>query len=47
MCIRDSPLLYARANSGFARDDELMWDEWIAEDRHALIKETPIGIENW
>lgn len=43
----EDPLLFARANSGFARDDELMWDEWIAEDRHVLINETPIGIENW
>ena len=43
----EDPLLYTRANSGFARDDELMWDEWIAEDRRALIDETPTGIENW
>lgn len=43
----EDPLLFARANSGFARDDEEAWDEWIAEDRRALKQETPIGLEKW
>ena len=41
------PLLYARANSGFWRDDEDMWQEWIEEDRRALKQETPIGLDRW
>ena len=43
----EDPLLYARANSGFSRDDESMWAEWIAEDRQALKCETPIGLDAW
>jgi hypothetical protein len=43
----EDPLLFARANSGFSRDDEEMWDEWIEEDRKALVRETPIGLEKW
>ena len=43
----EDPLLYARANSGFSRDDEATWAEWIAEDRQALKCETPIGLEQW
>lgn len=43
----EDPLLFARANSGFSRDDEEMWDEWINEDRKALVRETPIGLEKW
>lgn len=29
-------LVYTRANSGFNRPDEEMWDTWIAEDREAM-----------
>ena len=43
----EDPMLYARANSGFSRDDETAWAEWIAEDRHALKCETPIGLDSW
>ncbi|MEE3233121.1 MAG: phytanoyl-CoA dioxygenase family protein [Candidatus Latescibacterota bacterium] len=43
----EDPMLFARANNGFSRDDEIMWDEWIAEDRRALINATPIGLEDW
>jgi hypothetical protein len=43
----EDPLVFARANSGFARDDEEMWDEWIEADRQALKQETPLGLERW
>ena len=43
----EDPLLFTRANSGFSRDDEIMWNEWIEEDRRAMIRTTPIGLENW
>ena len=45
--LRQKSELYARANSGFSRDDETAWAEWIAEDRHALKCETPIGLDSW
>ena len=43
----EDPLMFERANSGFYRDDEEMWAEWIEEDRKALKQPTPIGLEDW
>ena len=43
----EDPLMMMRVNSGFSRDDEEMWREWVEEDRKALIRETPIGLDNW
>lgn len=43
----EDPLLFARANSGFSVDDEEIWQEWIEEDREALKRETPIGLDRW
>lgn len=43
----EDPLVFGRANSGFARDDEETWAQWIDEDRQALVNQTPLGLERW